>query len=118
MVHVVLYFVDMYIKLPQHQDYSKGFKLGEGIVAVAIFVDDVRLENAAVVVVEKRLLLYSEYSGELACCEVFSVLFHLDLPTSFIPAGVVALYDTAAPVQEVKVYVDFTTYRRRAGEFF
>ena len=105
---MVLYFVDMYIKLPQHQDYSKGFKLGEGIVAVAIFVDDVRLENAAVVVVEKRLLLYSEYSGELACCEVFSVLFHSGLKSSL----------TCPDCLTAAVYDDFTIDGVEVDEFF
>ena len=49
---MVFYFVDVNIQFSEHENNRKGFQLGEGVVAVAVFAGYVRFENVAFIVIK------------------------------------------------------------------
>ena len=103
---MLLDFVYMYVEFAEHENYGEGLRLSEGVVAVTVFSDYIRLENSALVVMKEGLLPDSEYFGKFACGKVFSVLFHFGLMSSFCVAAAAA------------VYADFTTDEGAVDEFF
>ena len=77
MVHMGFYFIYVHIKLPQHEYYRKGFKLGERVVPVAVFAYHIGLEDTALVVIEESLLFDAEDFCKFAGGEVLLVFFHV-----------------------------------------
>ena len=76
MIHMFLDILQRNPQIPQRHQHRKGFDLGVGIIPVAMFIGDGRLENADVIVMKQSLFFYAADLCKLSGGEVVFTVFH------------------------------------------